>query len=63
MISSSGSKSETGIKHDNQFKDSKQRRFVCEKEENSLLSACLKWLYNTISGNKWSFPFQESKLK
>lgn len=36
MISSSGSKSETGIKHDNQLKDSKHGGFVREKEENSL---------------------------
>ena len=36
MISSSGSKSETGIKHNIQFKDSKYQGYVYEKEENSL---------------------------
>lgn len=42
MISSSGSKSETGIKHNNQFMDAKHRSFVYEKEENSLFICMFK---------------------
>ena len=40
MINSSGSKSETGIKQDNQFKDSKHRGLVWEKDE-KLLFICM----------------------
>ena len=42
MISSSDSKSETGIKHNNQFKDSKHQRYVYDKEENSLFICTFK---------------------